>query len=113
MNAADTALFCLFSLDKVNAIFNTNFIGTLRTVKGVLPSMREHKTGTIVNISSSITFAPMPALGIYTATKSAVEGTVLSVFFSAPPTASLPVTTLYATIYTRRPDAPTPQERLC
>ncbi|KAI1160881.1 hypothetical protein F5B18DRAFT_474637 [Nemania serpens] len=60
-------------LDKVNAIFNTNFIGTLRTVKGVLPSMREHKTGTIVNISSSITFAPMPALGIYTATKSAVE----------------------------------------
>lgn len=76
----------MFSLDKVNAIFNTNVVGTLRTIKGVLPSMREHKTGTIVNISSSITFSPIPALGIYTATKLALEGMALSVlFFSCPP----------------------------
>ncbi|KAI0443433.1 hypothetical protein F4803DRAFT_561657 [Xylaria telfairii] len=61
-------------LDKVHAIFNTNFIGTLRTIKGVLPSMRERKTGTIVNISSSNAITPVPALGIYNATKSAMEG---------------------------------------
>ncbi|KAI0417015.1 hypothetical protein F5X98DRAFT_341907 [Xylaria grammica] len=61
-------------LDKVQAIFNTNLIGTLRTIKGVLPSMRERKSGTIVNISSSNAINPVPALGIYTATKFAMEG---------------------------------------
>ncbi|GAP88835.1 putative short chain oxidoreductase [Rosellinia necatrix] len=61
-------------LDQVNAIFNTNFTGTLRTIKGVLPSMRERKAGTIVNISSSIAIEPIPALGIYSATKFAMEG---------------------------------------
>ncbi|KAI0476654.1 hypothetical protein F4859DRAFT_56838 [Xylaria cf. heliscus] len=61
-------------LDKVTAIFNTNFIGTLRTIKGVLPSMRQRKTGTIVNISSANTITPVPSLGIYTATKTALEG---------------------------------------
>ncbi|KAF2971367.1 hypothetical protein GQX73_g2236 [Xylaria multiplex] len=61
-------------LDKVQAIFNTNLLGTLRTIKGVLPSMRERKTGTIVNISSSNAFDPVPALGIYNATKFAMEG---------------------------------------
>ncbi|KAK5627586.1 hypothetical protein RRF57_003301 [Xylaria bambusicola] len=61
-------------LDQVHAVFNTNFIGTLRTIKGVLPSMRERKTGTIVNISSAIAIDHQPALGIYTATKCAMEG---------------------------------------
>ncbi|KAI0912926.1 hypothetical protein F4823DRAFT_622536 [Ustulina deusta] len=61
-------------LDKVHAILNTNFTGTLRTIKGVLPSMRERKTGTIVNISSSTAVDPVPALGIYAATKFAMEG---------------------------------------
>ncbi|KAJ3577286.1 hypothetical protein NPX13_g3283 [Xylaria arbuscula] len=61
-------------IDYVTAVLNTNFIGTLRTIKGVLPSMRERKTGAIVNISSSIAIDHHPALGIYTATKCAMEG---------------------------------------
>ncbi|KAI1120520.1 hypothetical protein F5Y10DRAFT_124669 [Nemania abortiva] len=61
-------------LDKVHAIFNTNFVGTLRTIKGVLPSMRDRQAGTIVNISSSNAISPVPGLGIYTATKFAMEG---------------------------------------
>ncbi|KAI1435150.1 hypothetical protein GGR50DRAFT_694483 [Xylaria sp. CBS 124048] len=60
-------------LDKVHDILNTNLIGTLRTIKGVLPAMRERKTGTIVNVSSSIVLGTTPALGIYTATKAALE----------------------------------------
>ncbi|TGJ88390.1 hypothetical protein E0Z10_g296 [Xylaria hypoxylon] len=63
-------------VDKVQAIFNTNVIGPLRTIKGVLPSMRERKTGTIVNISSSNANDPTPALGIYNATKYAMEDTL-------------------------------------
>lgn len=60
--------------DQVYAIFSTNVVGTLRTIKGVLPSMRKHKAGTIVNVSSSVTLEPVPALGIYGATKCALEG---------------------------------------
>ncbi|KAI1326648.1 putative short chain oxidoreductase/dehydrogenase [Xylariaceae sp. FL0255] len=54
-------------------IFNTNFFGPLRTIKGVLPSMREHKTGTIVNVSSSVVFHPHAGMGMYAATKNALE----------------------------------------
>ncbi|KAI1827415.1 hypothetical protein F4861DRAFT_363086 [Xylaria intraflava] len=61
-------------LEEVHSVLNTNLFGTLRTIKGVLPSMRERKSGTIVNIGSSSGFSPVPALGIYCATKFAVEG---------------------------------------
>ncbi|KAI0143521.1 putative short chain oxidoreductase/dehydrogenase [Xylariaceae sp. FL1272] len=60
-------------MDEVQNIFNANLFGTIRTIKGVLPSMREQKSGTIVNVSSSIAFQVVPALGIYSATKWAME----------------------------------------
>ncbi|KAI1408811.1 putative short chain oxidoreductase/dehydrogenase [Hypoxylon sp. FL1857] len=62
------------SVDQVDAIFKTNFIGSLRTIQAALPSMRSHHSGTIVNLSSSLGVSPNPGLGIYAATKWAVEG---------------------------------------
>lgn len=38
--------------------------------------MRKHQAGTIVNVSSSVTLEPVPALGIYGATKCALEGMI-------------------------------------
>jgi short-subunit dehydrogenase len=43
--------------------------------------MRERKAGTIVNIGSSNSIEPVPALGIYTATKFAMDGMFSSLCF--------------------------------
>ncbi|CAJ2506784.1 Uu.00g079700.m01.CDS01 [Anthostomella pinea] len=61
------------SIGFVDAIFKTNVLGCLRTIQAVLPSMRQRKAGTIVHISSSEFVGPTPALGVYSATKFAME----------------------------------------
>lgn len=62
------------SVDEARWQFETNFFGLFRITKAILPGMREQKAGRIVNISSAFGFLPSPGLGIYGATKHAVEG---------------------------------------
>ncbi len=67
--------------------------------------MRERKTGTIVNISSSTAVDPVPALGIYAATKFAMEGMVLSaLFFRRYRMSSFLYTTMRYILSSRLPD---------
>ena len=62
------------SLEEARQQFETNFFGLFRVTKAVLPRMRAEKFGRIINISSAFGFLPSPGLGIYGATKHAVEG---------------------------------------
>ena len=61
------------SLDEARQQFETNFFGVLRVTTAVLPGMREGGFGRIVNISSVVGFLPSPYMGIYAASKHAVE----------------------------------------
>ena len=63
-----------FSLDEVKAQFETNFFGVVRMVKAVLPLMRRQKNGQIINVSSLAGLSAIPFLGIYSASKFALEG---------------------------------------
>jgi NAD(P)-dependent dehydrogenase (short-subunit alcohol dehydrogenase family) len=58
---------------KVRELFDTNVFGTFAMTKAVLPQMRMRGAGVIVNISSSVTLKPFPALSIYSASKAALN----------------------------------------
>lgn len=60
--------------EEMRKIFDTNFFGTVNMIQAVLPGMRKHKSGTIMNLSSiGGRFGPVGS-GYYSATKFAMEG---------------------------------------
>jgi NAD(P)-dependent dehydrogenase (short-subunit alcohol dehydrogenase family) len=58
----------------VRKVFETNTFGTMAVVQAALPQMRARRSGVIVNVTSSVTLAPMPLAAAYTASKQAIEG---------------------------------------
>lgn len=62
------------SITEAQTLFDTNLFGLLRTIKAVLPHMREQRSGRIVNVSSVLGFLPAPYMALYSASKHAVEG---------------------------------------
>ncbi len=62
------------SLDEVRELFDTNFLGVMRMVNATLPAMRRQGGGRIVNVSSLNGRIGLPYVGVYGASKHAIEG---------------------------------------
>jgi RND family efflux transporter MFP subunit len=62
------------SVEEARQQFETNLFGVLRVTNALLPGMRQQGFGRIVNISSVLGFLPAPYMGVYAASKHAVEG---------------------------------------
>ena len=62
------------TIEQASDLFDTNVLGLVRVTQAVLPAMRQQKSGRIVNIGSIVGLVPAPFMGLYAATKHAVEG---------------------------------------
>ncbi|WP_433472324.1 oxidoreductase [Spirillospora sp. CA-142024] len=62
------------SEDEIRHQMDTNFTGPLRLVRALLPHFRERRQGHVVNVSSIAGFTGQPGLGVYNASKFALEG---------------------------------------
>lgn len=67
------APFELTSMETARALFETNTFGTMAVTQAVLPQMRKRQSGVIVNVTSSVTYKPLPLVGVYRAAKAAVN----------------------------------------
>ncbi|MDJ1466202.1 oxidoreductase [Xanthocytophaga flava] len=59
---------------QARAQMETNFFGLLWVTQAVLPVMRTQKSGHIIQVSSFLGLTTLPMLGVYNASKFAVEG---------------------------------------
>ena len=63
----------LTATETARALFETNTLGTLAMVRAVLPAFRERRSGVIINVTSSVTLKTLPLVGLYRASKAAVN----------------------------------------
>lgn len=62
-----------FTIEQARDLFEVNVFGLLRVTRAVLPAMRRHRDGLIINIGSVLGRVTFPFFGIYGASKFAVE----------------------------------------
>ncbi|WRH64433.1 MAG: oxidoreductase [Fuscovulum sp.] len=62
------------SVEQVQALFDTNFLGVVRVTNAVLPIMRAQGRGRILNVGSVMGLIPGPFGAYYAASKHAIEG---------------------------------------
>lgn len=61
------------AMENTREVFETNILGPIALTKAVMPQFRERGEGVIVNVSSSVTVKPLPALSVYSASKAALN----------------------------------------
>lgn len=59
-------------MEELQNVFATNFYGAIALMQSVLPSMREQKSGLIINITSIAGYMGLPFRGAYSASKGAL-----------------------------------------
>ncbi len=59
--------------EEITKLFNLNLIGSVQTMRAILPKMREQNCGQIINISSIGSEMGLPFRGFYSASKSALD----------------------------------------
>jgi NAD(P)-dependent dehydrogenase (short-subunit alcohol dehydrogenase family) len=72
-------------IEKAKAQFETNFWGTVRVIQAALPSLREHRGGRIVLMSSIGGILGIPYQAFYSASKFALEGYAESLAYEVAP----------------------------
>lgn len=75
----------LTPLETARALFETNTLGTLMMTQAVLPQFRERRAGVVINVTSTATLKPLPLIGVYRASKAAVNAITESLAVEVEP----------------------------
>jgi NAD(P)-dependent dehydrogenase (short-subunit alcohol dehydrogenase family) len=67
-------VFEAMKMATIREVFETNTFGVMAMTQAVVPRFRARRSGVVVNVTSSVTLAPMPLAAVYTASKAAIEG---------------------------------------
>lgn len=76
VNNAGTSLFAATeeaSDEQIRDLFDANYLGMVRVLRGALPLLRKQRSGHILGVSSGLGITALPLIGFYCATKWAVE----------------------------------------
>lgn len=73
------------SQEEILKLFNLNLVGSVQMMTAVLPNMREHKSGRIINVSSIGSEMGLPFRGFYSASKAAVDKVTESIRYEVSP----------------------------
>jgi NAD(P)-dependent dehydrogenase (short-subunit alcohol dehydrogenase family) len=72
-------------IDEIKSQFDTNYFGLIRATQAVLPNMRKHRFGIIINISSGLGRFGMATSSAYASSKFAIEGLTESMAYELEP----------------------------
>jgi NAD(P)-dependent dehydrogenase (short-subunit alcohol dehydrogenase family) len=78
---AGAGLIETFSIAQAEALFAVNVFGALRMVRAVLPGMKRRGRGLIVHVTSELARTVLPGLGIYCASKAALDSLAESLHY--------------------------------
>ncbi len=73
------------SVEEAQAQFDTNFFGTHRMIRTVLPMMRNQQQGKIITVSSVASEFAVPFQGFYSCSKMALDGMMLALRLEVKP----------------------------
>ncbi|QFU10178.1 Putative ketoacyl reductase [Rhodobacteraceae bacterium THAF1] len=73
------------SMEATREVMETNFYGGLRVAQAVLPSMRERRTGLMIQVTSALGRYSIPLYGAYCASKHALEAAFTAMAYECHP----------------------------
>ncbi len=71
--------------NEIHVAFDTNVYGVVRVIRSALPHMREHRSATIVVVGSMAGRVAWPPIGVYCATKGALEALSDALYYELHP----------------------------
>ncbi|OAT77943.1 short-chain dehydrogenase/reductase [Mangrovibacter phragmitis] len=71
--------------ETIYALFQTNAVGTLAMIQAFVPQMRHRRSGVVINVTSTVTLKTLPIVGVYRASKAAVNAFTESLAMEVKP----------------------------